>query len=87
MEITALFHYISLTLTLLSLGISGQKYNQTRFRVIVQKPANGGTDCPEVLYEERECEVPRPASVCPGYRYTVHTVTLSPLSHHNFVLA
>lgn len=87
MEITALNHFISLTPTLLSLGLSGQKYNQTRFRVIVQQPANGGTDCPEVLYEERECEVPRPASVCTGYRYTVHPVTLSALSHHTLVLA
>ncbi|XP_017308235.1 thrombospondin type-1 domain-containing protein 7A [Ictalurus punctatus] len=53
-------------------GLSGQKYNQSRFRVIVQKPANGGVDCPELLYEERECEIPRPASVCPGYRWKTH---------------
>ncbi|KAF4070108.1 hypothetical protein AMELA_G00298470, partial [Ameiurus melas] len=53
-------------------GLSDQKYNQSRFRVIVQKPANGGVDCPELLYEQRECEIPRPASVCPGYRWKTH---------------
>ncbi|XP_036395010.1 thrombospondin type-1 domain-containing protein 7A isoform X1 [Megalops cyprinoides] len=45
------------------------KKKQSRNRIIIQLPANGGQDCPEVLYEERECEAP---SVCLGYRWKTH---------------
>lgn len=38
---------------------------QYRKRTVIQLPANGGQDCPEVLTQERECEAP---SVCQGYR-------------------
>ncbi|MGH0183025.1 UNVERIFIED_CONTAM: hypothetical protein FKN15_010865 [Acipenser sinensis] len=41
---------------------------QSRNRVIIQLPANGGQDCPEVLYEEKKCET----SVCPGFRWKTH---------------
>lgn len=41
------------------------KKKQYRKRIIIQLPANGGQDCPEVLTQERECEAP---SVCQGYR-------------------
>ncbi|XP_017564196.1 thrombospondin type-1 domain-containing protein 7A isoform X2 [Pygocentrus nattereri] len=51
---------------------SGQKSKQSRFRVIIQKPANGGLDCPEVLYEEKDCVSPRPDSACLVYRWKTH---------------
>lgn len=41
------------------------KKKQHRKRIIIQLPANGGQDCPEVLTQERECEA---QSVCNGYR-------------------
>ena len=41
------------------------KRRQSRKRLIIQLPSNGGQDCPEVLEEERDCEVPK---VCPGFR-------------------
>lgn len=41
------------------------KKKQSRKRIIIQLPANGGQDCPEVLFQEKECDA---ASVCPGYR-------------------
>ncbi|XP_034456122.1 thrombospondin type-1 domain-containing protein 7A [Hippoglossus hippoglossus] len=45
------------------------KKKQLRKRIIIQLPANGGQDCPEVLSQERECEAP---SVCHGYRWKTH---------------
>uniref|UniRef100_A0AAR2LAI8 Thrombospondin type-1 domain-containing protein 7A n=1 Tax=Pygocentrus nattereri TaxID=42514 RepID=A0AAR2LAI8_PYGNA len=45
------------------------KKKQSRKRIIIQLPANGGQDCPEVLFQEKECEAP---SVCPGYRWKTH---------------
>uniref|UniRef100_A0A4W6CEH6 Thrombospondin type-1 domain-containing protein 7A n=1 Tax=Lates calcarifer TaxID=8187 RepID=A0A4W6CEH6_LATCA len=42
---------------------------QYRKRTVIQLPANGGQDCPEVLTQERECEAP---SVCQGYRWKTH---------------
>uniref|UniRef100_A0A4W4HJ75 Thrombospondin type-1 domain-containing protein 7A n=1 Tax=Electrophorus electricus TaxID=8005 RepID=A0A4W4HJ75_ELEEL len=45
------------------------KKKQSRKRIIIQLPANGGQDCPEVRYQEKECEAP---SVCPGYRWKTH---------------
>ncbi|TDH04501.1 hypothetical protein EPR50_G00153140 [Perca flavescens] len=45
------------------------KKKQYRKRIIIQLPANGGQDCPEMLTQERECEAP---SVCHGYRWKTH---------------
>ncbi|CAL8297260.1 unnamed protein product [Lota lota] len=45
------------------------KQQQGRRRLVVQLPANGGQDCPELLSQERECEGP---SVCQGYRWKTH---------------
>lgn len=41
------------------------KKKQSRKRLIIQMPPNGGQECPEVLEEERDCEAPRS---CPGFR-------------------
>ncbi|KAF6727032.1 Thrombospondin type-1 domain-containing protein 7A [Oryzias melastigma] len=41
------------------------KKKQSRKRLIIQMPSNGGQECPEVLEEERDCEAPRS---CPGFR-------------------
>ncbi|XP_069894326.1 thrombospondin type-1 domain-containing protein 7B [Dipodomys merriami] len=39
---------------------------QSRYRIIIQEAANGGQECPDTLFEERECEdIP----VCPVYRW------------------
>ncbi|XP_073780615.1 thrombospondin, type I, domain containing 7Ab isoform X3 [Danio rerio] len=50
-------------------GANGQKNKQSRYRVIIQRPANGGQECPDTLYEEKDCAAP---SVCPGYRWKTH---------------
>ncbi|XP_051721438.1 thrombospondin type-1 domain-containing protein 7A isoform X1 [Ctenopharyngodon idella] len=50
-------------------GVNGQKNKQFRYRVVIQMPANGGQECPDVLYEEKDCATP---SVCPGYRWKTH---------------
>ncbi|TSK28216.1 Thrombospondin type-1 domain-containing protein 7A [Bagarius yarrelli] len=50
-------------------GGGNTKRKQSRKRIIIQLPANGGQDCPEVLYQEKECEAP---SVCPGFRWKTH---------------
>ncbi|KAG8139036.1 hypothetical protein E2320_001838, partial [Naja naja] len=42
---------------------------QSRHRVILQLPANGGHDCPETLYEEKDCD---PPPVCIFYRWKTH---------------
>ncbi|XP_039199733.1 thrombospondin type-1 domain-containing protein 7A isoform X1 [Crotalus tigris] len=42
---------------------------QSRHRVILQLPANGGRDCPETLYEEKDCD---PPPVCLFYRWKTH---------------
>ncbi|XP_042638425.1 thrombospondin type-1 domain-containing protein 7B [Orycteropus afer afer] len=39
---------------------------QSRFRIITQEAANGGQECPDTLFEERECE---DVSFCPVYRW------------------
>ncbi|KAA0707575.1 Thrombospondin type-1 domain-containing protein 7B [Triplophysa tibetana] len=41
----------------------------SRHRIIIQRPANGGQECPDTLYEERECE---PSPLCPVYRWQTH---------------
>uniref|UniRef100_A0A673GSM3 Thrombospondin type-1 domain-containing protein 7A-like n=1 Tax=Sinocyclocheilus rhinocerous TaxID=307959 RepID=A0A673GSM3_9TELE len=50
-------------------GTNAQKNKQFRYRMIIQMSANGGQECPDVLYEEKECATP---SVCPGYRWKTH---------------
>uniref|UniRef100_A0A6Q2X3L3 Thrombospondin, type I, domain containing 7Ab n=1 Tax=Esox lucius TaxID=8010 RepID=A0A6Q2X3L3_ESOLU len=45
------------------------KRKQNRKRIIIQLPANGGQDCPDVLTQERDCEA---GSVCLGYRWKTH---------------
>ncbi|XP_030638046.1 thrombospondin, type I, domain containing 7Ab [Chanos chanos] len=50
-------------------GANAQRRKQSRFRVIIQLPANGGQECPAVLYEEKDCEAPM---ICPGYRWKTH---------------
>ncbi|XP_019378020.1 PREDICTED: thrombospondin type-1 domain-containing protein 7B [Gavialis gangeticus] len=42
---------------------------QSRYRIITQNAVNGGQECPDTLYEERECE---DISVCPVYRWKAH---------------
>ncbi|TRY56858.1 hypothetical protein DNTS_013949 [Danionella cerebrum] len=49
--------------------LNAQKSKQFRYRMVIQKPANGGQECPDVLSEEKECSTP---SVCPGYRWKTH---------------
>ncbi|XP_061738576.1 thrombospondin type-1 domain-containing protein 7A-like [Nerophis ophidion] len=50
-------------------GKTKKKQQQHRRRVVVQFPANGGQDCPEVLSQLRDCDAP---SVCPGYKWKSH---------------
>ncbi|KAM9824426.1 thrombospondin type-1 domain-containing protein 7A [Neosynchiropus ocellatus] len=45
------------------------KKMQYRKRIILQLPANGGQDCPDVLTQERECDA---TSACKGYRWKTH---------------
>ncbi|XP_076852681.1 thrombospondin type-1 domain-containing protein 7B-like, partial [Brachyhypopomus gauderio] len=42
---------------------------QSRYRTIIQRAANGGQECPDTLFEERECEG---LPVCPIYRWRTH---------------
>ncbi|KAF4086551.1 hypothetical protein AMELA_G00084810 [Ameiurus melas] len=42
---------------------------QSRYRMVVQRAANGGQECPDTMFEERECE---PLPVCPTYRWSAH---------------
>uniref|UniRef100_A0A3P8SWS5 Thrombospondin type 1 domain containing 7B n=1 Tax=Amphiprion percula TaxID=161767 RepID=A0A3P8SWS5_AMPPE len=48
---------------------------QSRYRTIIQRSANGGQECPDTLYEERECESLR---VCPWRTHKWHSCTLVP---------
>uniref|UniRef100_A0A8C2JGW2 Thrombospondin type-1 domain-containing protein 7A n=1 Tax=Cyprinus carpio TaxID=7962 RepID=A0A8C2JGW2_CYPCA len=41
----------------------------SRHRIIIQRPANGGQECPDTLYEERDCD---PPPLCPTYRWQTH---------------
>ncbi|AWP15681.1 putative thrombospondin type-1 domain-containing protein 7A-like [Scophthalmus maximus] len=45
------------------------KRKQSKKRLTIQLPSNGGQDCPELMEEERDCEVPK---VCPGVRWKTH---------------
>lgn len=49
------------------------KKKQSRKRIIIQLPANGGQYCPEVLFQEKECDSP---SVCSGYRWAQHKINV-----------
>ncbi|XP_062869505.1 thrombospondin type-1 domain-containing protein 7B [Trichomycterus rosablanca] len=42
---------------------------QSRHRIIIQRPVNGGQDCPATLFEERQCKLP---PFCPTYRWQTH---------------
>ncbi|KAM9461440.1 thrombospondin type-1 domain-containing protein 7B [Clarias gariepinus] len=42
---------------------------QSRHRIIIQRPASGGQECPATLFEERECD---PQPLCPIYRWQTH---------------
>uniref|UniRef100_A0A3Q2FT45 Thrombospondin, type I, domain containing 7Aa n=1 Tax=Cyprinodon variegatus TaxID=28743 RepID=A0A3Q2FT45_CYPVA len=57
---------------------SKAKSKQHRKRLIIQLPANGGQDCPEILTQERECES---MSLCQGYRYIL--VRLNFFTYHS----
>nr|XP_054113645.1 thrombospondin type-1 domain-containing protein 7B isoform X2 [Callithrix jacchus] len=39
---------------------------QSRYRIIIQEATSGGQECPDTLYEERECE---DVALCPIYRW------------------
>ncbi|KAM8857281.1 thrombospondin type-1 domain-containing protein 7B isoform 1-T2 [Synchiropus picturatus] len=42
---------------------------QSRYRMIIQRAAHGGQECPDTVYEERECES---HPLCPVYRWRIH---------------
>ncbi|CAL8267595.1 unnamed protein product [Lota lota] len=51
---------------------------QSRYRTVIRRAANGGQECPDTLYEERECES---LPLCPVYRWKTskwHSCTLVP---------
>uniref|UniRef100_A0A8C6TPE6 Thrombospondin, type I, domain containing 7Ba n=1 Tax=Neogobius melanostomus TaxID=47308 RepID=A0A8C6TPE6_9GOBI len=48
---------------------NGSVASQSRSRTITQRSSNGGQECPDTLYEERECES---LPVCPVYRWRTH---------------
>uniref|UniRef100_A0AAQ4R7R8 Thrombospondin type-1 domain-containing protein 7A n=1 Tax=Gasterosteus aculeatus aculeatus TaxID=481459 RepID=A0AAQ4R7R8_GASAC len=50
-------------------GKNATAASQSRYRTIIQRSANGGQECPDTLYEERECES---LPVCPVYRWRTH---------------
>ncbi|KAL0985705.1 hypothetical protein UPYG_G00160800 [Umbra pygmaea] len=55
---------------------------QSRYRTVIQRSAYGGQECPDTLYEERDCESMPP---CPSYRWQTHRwqlCTLMPASLH-----
>uniref|UniRef100_A0A1A7X5A7 Thrombospondin type-1 domain-containing protein 7A n=2 Tax=Iconisemion striatum TaxID=60296 RepID=A0A1A7X5A7_9TELE len=45
------------------------KKKQSRKRLVIQMPSNGGQECPQVLEEEKDCEIPK---ICPGFRWKTH---------------
>uniref|UniRef100_A0A671XNQ9 Thrombospondin type-1 domain-containing protein 7A n=1 Tax=Sparus aurata TaxID=8175 RepID=A0A671XNQ9_SPAAU len=50
-------------------GNNATAATQSRYRTIIQRSANGGQECPDTLFEERECES---LPVCPVYRWRTH---------------
>ncbi|RXN34302.1 thrombospondin type-1 domain-containing 7B-like protein [Labeo rohita] len=51
------------------LSVNATAPTQSRHRIIIQTSANGGQECPDTLYEERECD---PLPLCPTYRWQTH---------------
>ncbi|TRY95360.1 hypothetical protein DNTS_002845 [Danionella cerebrum] len=51
------------------LPVNSSVPSQWRFRLIIQRAAHGGQECPDTLYEERECEA---LFACPMYRWKIH---------------
>uniref|UniRef100_A0A8C1Y6H1 Thrombospondin, type I, domain containing 7Bb n=1 Tax=Cyprinus carpio TaxID=7962 RepID=A0A8C1Y6H1_CYPCA len=51
------------------LSVNATAPTQSRHRIIIQRPANEGQECPDTLYEERECD---PPPLCPTYRWQTH---------------
>lgn len=49
------------------------KLKQVRKRLIIQQPSKGGRECPKILEEQRECELPK---TCPGFRWSFHPAML-----------
>lgn len=64
-------HFTSSIVCVCSAG-NAVKKKQSRKRLIIQQPSNGGQECPELLEEEKDCEVPK---VCPGFRYNCGDAT------------
>lgn len=50
----------------LNCAVNSTVPSQSRYRIIIQRAANGGQECPDTLYEERECEA---LLLCPTYRW------------------
>ncbi|XP_074071171.1 thrombospondin type-1 domain-containing protein 7B [Macrotis lagotis] len=48
---------------------NGTLIKQSRYRIVIQEAANGGQECPDTLFEERECE---DVIYCPVYRWKSH---------------
>ncbi|XP_023806239.1 thrombospondin type-1 domain-containing protein 7B isoform X2 [Oryzias latipes] len=48
---------------------NGTAVTQSRYRTIIQRPANGGQECPDTLYEERDCDF---LPGCPLFRWRMH---------------
>ncbi|KAI4875453.1 hypothetical protein NFI96_000520 [Prochilodus magdalenae] len=51
------------------MGVNASTPTQSRYRTIVQRGSGGGQECPDTLFEERECEA---LPVCPSYRWRTH---------------
>ncbi|XP_031817156.1 thrombospondin type-1 domain-containing protein 7B-like [Sarcophilus harrisii] len=48
---------------------NGTLIKQSRYRIVIQEAMNGGQECPDTLFEERECE---DVTYCPVYRWKPH---------------
>uniref|UniRef100_A0A8C9U5U9 Thrombospondin type-1 domain-containing protein 7A n=1 Tax=Scleropages formosus TaxID=113540 RepID=A0A8C9U5U9_SCLFO len=46
-----------------------KKKKRSYLKIIIQRPSDGGQECPDTLHEERECES---LPVCPTYRWKTH---------------
>lgn len=63
--VTVLFFIFCLWVWRLCFPENSTTATQSRYRTIIQMPTNGGQECPDTLYEERECDS---VGVCPVYR-------------------